>query len=126
MKANLILYVKNQQQSTEFYAKVLNLMPTLNVPGMTEFKLNNECILGLMPELGIKRLLGDCLPNPEQGSGIPRAELYLRVEDPNTYLNRAIKMGATKLSAVEQRDWGDVVAYALDPDGHVIAFAKSA
>ncbi len=33
--------------------------------------------MGLMPEAGIKRLLGPALPDMEQCHGIPRAELYL-------------------------------------------------
>jgi len=126
MKANLILYVKSQEQSTKFYATVLGLMPTLDVPGMTEFELNDGCILGLMPERGIKRLLGETLPDPEQGNGVPRAEIYLKVDDPRVYHERAIKMGAKELSGVMRRDWGDIVAYALDPDGHVVAFAREA
>ena len=35
----VILYVKNQQISREFYTKVLGMEPTLNVPGMTESQL---------------------------------------------------------------------------------------
>ena len=58
---------------------------------MTEFHLSEVCLLGLMPERGIKRLLGDRLPDPSQGSGVPRAELYLNVEDPALYHRRAIR-----------------------------------
>jgi hypothetical protein len=28
------------------------------------------------------------------------------------------------ISALEDRDWGQRVAYSLDPDGHVLAFAE--
>ena len=125
MKAHLILYVRDQEQSTQFYTAVLAQEPTLHVPGMTEFALNSGCVLGLMPERGIKRLLGEGLPDPESGSGIPRAELYLRVDEPGAYHHRAIEMGAKELSGLEARDWGDTAAYSLDPDGHVIAFAKT-
>ncbi len=94
----------------------------MHVPGMTEFKLNSGCVLGLMPERGIKRLLGDRLLDPEAGSGVPRAELYLRVEDPGAYHLRAQGAGAKELSGLEPRDCGDKAAYSLGPDGHVIAF----
>jgi hypothetical protein len=32
--------------------------------------------------------------------------------------------GAKELSAMAARDWGHAAAYSLDPDGHVLAFAK--
>lgn len=123
-QTHLILYVKDQARSTEFYSHVLDDEPSLDVPGMTEFILSENCVLGLMPEVGIKRLLGDRLPHPERGTGIPRAELYLYVTNPLEYHCRAIEAGATELSELKERDWDDHVAYSLDPDAHVLAFAK--
>lgn len=69
-------------KSTAFYAHVLNEQPSLDVPGMTEFTLSADCILGLMPEKGIKRLLGERLPDRALGRGMPRSELYLLVDRP--------------------------------------------
>lgn len=123
-KTHLILYVQDQARSAEFYSRVFDCEPTLNVPGMTEFPLSESCVLGLMPEAGIKRLLGDRLPDPAHGSGIPRAEIYLLVENASFYHRRAIEAGAAELSPLADRDWGDCVAYSLDPDGHVLAFAE--
>lgn len=40
MTAHFILYVRNQSISTHYYSSILELKPTLNVPGMTEFRLN--------------------------------------------------------------------------------------
>lgn len=108
----------------EFYRRVLNLEPTLNVPGMTEFKLGDQCILGLMPEKGIKRLLGDKIRDPEITNGISRAEIYLRVENPVEFLGRAKMANASVISDLQARDWGDEAGYILDPDGHVVAFAR--
>jgi uncharacterized protein len=122
---HLILYVKDQARSTDFYARVLACAPSLNVPGMTEFTLSANCVLGLMPEAGIKRLLGERLPDPAQATGIPRAELYLRAADALAYHQRALDAGAVELSGPVDRDWGDRVAYSLDPDGHVLAFATA-
>lgn len=124
MIAHLIFYVRNQQNSKEFYSSVLNSSPTLDVHGMTEFQLNAHCILGLMPESGIIRLLGPDLPDPSRGRGIPRAELYLLVENAHDYYQRAITSGATPISPVASRDWGHAVGYCLDKDGHVLAFAQ--
>jgi len=123
MNINFILYVRDQAKSREFYAIALGKAPQLDVPGMTEFELNTGCVLGLMPEKGIKRLLPD-MPNPESGRGIPRAEVYLTVPDPAVYHARALAAGARELSPMGPRDWGDKAAYSMDLDGHVIAFAE--
>lgn len=124
MKAHFILYVSDQKASSAFYTRVLGERPQLDVPGMTEFRLNDGAVLGLMPAKGIKRLLGDRLPDPEKGAGIPRAELYLLVDDPDSFHQRALADGGKELSALQPRDWGHEAAYSLDPDGHVVAFAR--
>jgi uncharacterized glyoxalase superfamily protein PhnB len=90
---------------------------------MTEFTLGAHVVLGLMPEAGIRSLLGPSLPDPAAAHGIPRAELYLVVEDAAAYHARAQAAGASELSPLTRRSWGDDAAYSLDPDGHVIAFA---
>jgi len=122
MICNFILYVKDQARSREFYAAALGLAPRLDVPGMTEFELCSGCVLGLMPEKGIKRLL-PAMPDPETGMGAPRAEVYLTVDAPAVYHARALAAGARELSPLAPREWGDSAAYSLDPDGHVLAFA---
>jgi catechol 2,3-dioxygenase-like lactoylglutathione lyase family enzyme len=124
IKTHFILYVKDQARSTAFYSLVLDCQPTLNVPGMIEFALSESCVLGLMPETGIKRLLGAGLPDPARGTGIPRCEVYLLVSHAREYHQRAIAAGAVALSGLEDRDWGDRAAYWQDPDGHVLAFAE--
>jgi len=123
MKPYLNLYVADQERSKAFYAAVLALAPQLDVPGMTEFVLPTGAILGLVPEDAIKALLGPALPDPARARGIPRAELYLLVEQPAAYHARALRNGARELSALAPRDWGHTAAYSLDPDGHVLAFA---
>jgi uncharacterized glyoxalase superfamily protein PhnB len=121
-----ILYVADQRRSTEFYRQVLGREPNLDVPGMTEFELVSGCRLGLMPEVAIRRLLGPVLPDPAQAGGVPRVELYVAVADAAACYSRALDAGATELSRLQPRDWGDSVAYCLDPDGHVLAFCQEA
>ena len=58
MKINFILFVHDQDLSTRFYSEALAMKPSLYVPGMTEFTLGTDCVLGLMPESGIKRIIG--------------------------------------------------------------------
>ncbi len=124
-EALFVLYVRDQAASAAFYRHVLDRAPRLDVPGMTEFALTDGAVLGLMPEAGIKRLLGERLEDPARAAGVPRAELYLQVDDPAAYHRRALGRGATELSALAARDWGHVAAYSRDPDGHVLALART-
>ncbi|HSQ63466.1 MAG TPA: VOC family protein [Polyangiaceae bacterium] len=123
VRAHFILYVRDQAASAAFYRAVLAMEPALDVPGMTELHIG-DAVLGLMPEAGIKRLLGDALPDPSGARGTPRSELYLVVDDPQAHHARALAHGARELSPLSARDWGHEVAYSLDPDGHVLAFAR--
>lgn len=120
----IILYVSNQEASRAFYENMLQIPPALHVPGMTEFDLFPGCKLGLMPNHGIAKILGDRLPHPETGHGIPRCELYLSVGDVHAAYQHALASGAIPVSEPADRNWGDCVAYVADPDGHVIAFAQ--
>lgn len=126
MKAHFILYVTDQRRSAEFYRSVLGEDPTLDVPGMTEFRLAEGAVLGLMPEDGIARLLGTGIVHPSSAQGAPRAELYLVVGDAAAIHARAIAGGAREVSPPAAREWGHVVGYSLDPDGHVLAIASPA
>lgn len=124
MTVHFIFYVANQQRSSQFYAAVFNRAADLDAPGMTEFRLGEGVVLGLMPVAGIRRLLGDKLPDPTSANDAPRAELYVKTEDPEGHHRRALQAGARELSPFDHRSWGDWAAYSLDPDGHVLAFAK--
>ncbi|MCP4871200.1 MAG: glyoxalase [Proteobacteria bacterium] len=120
-----ILFIRDQVASAAFYRTVLGTEPRLDVPGMTEFALGSGAVLGLMPEAGISRLL-DGQVDPAAGAPHPRAELYLRVDEPEACVARALSAGAGELSPMARRGWGDDAAYVADLDGHVIAFARPA
>lgn len=119
-----IIYVEDQQKSTRFYENVLQIKPSLNVPGMTEFKLADNLKLGIMPENGIAKIITTHLPHPNKGNGIPRCELYLKVKNPDEYIARGIELGGIFISEFQHRDWGDNVGYIADLDGHILAFAE--
>ncbi|MEZ0005574.1 putative glyoxalase superfamily protein PhnB [Flavobacterium sp. 28YEA47A] len=121
----IILYVNDQQISTDFYQKIFRKSPELNVPGMTEFRISENCKLGLMPNHGIATILTDKTPHPDKGNGIPRCELYLYVEDIELEYDNAINSGARLISPIEDRNWGDKACYFSDADGHIIAFAQT-
>ena len=120
---NIILYVSNQEKSTQFYTYLLGQKPILNVPGMTEFQLNKFTKLGLMPEKGIAKILNN-MPNPELANGIPKCELYLFVNNVKKTFEKALKLGAKEINLPQERDWGDFVGYVSDFDGNILAFAK--
>jgi len=123
-KVHYILFVADQERSKNFYSSLLDSEPVLHVPGMTEFELFSESILGLMPAGGIKKLLGEAIKDPALASGIPRSELYLLAENAEELHLRALKIGALELSPFQLRNWGDYAGYSLDPDGHVLAIAR--
>lgn len=124
MIVHTILYVADQEKSRDFYKSILNSAPVLDVPGMTEFKLSEDHVLGLMPEKGIKKLLGEKIPDPTETNGVSRAEIYIRVVNPEAMFNKAIKSGARELSPIQDRDWGERAGYVMDFDGHVLAFSS--
>ena len=119
-----ILYVSDQKISRDFYSYVLNLAPSLDVEGMTEYILSDRTKLGLMPASGIKKILDGKTPDPESSNGTPRCELYILSDDAESYCKRALASGAAEISPMEKRDWGDSAAYYSDPDGHIVVFAE--
>jgi len=124
VEIEFILYVSDQQKSKDFYQQLLNIRPSLDVPGMTEFKLKEGVKLGLMPENSIAKILQDRTAHPKEGQGIPRCELYLVVENAKELINKGIQLGCKEISKLCNRDWGDKVGYISDIDGHIIAFAE--
>ena len=121
MIAHFILFVDDQTTATEFFCAALDLVPRLQEPGMTEFDLGRDSVLGLMPRSGAQRLLSLDEDALTVGSG---AELYLLVDDPAGCHRRALDAGARELSPLSRRDWGDEAAYSRTPDGAVLAFAR--
>jgi len=119
-----ILYVADQKASCNFYQAVLEVEPTLDVPGMTEFQLDGGFVLGLMPTTGISRLLGNDIFSGSSRND-PKAEQYIQVDDAQVYMDKAVTHGATKVLEVGEQDWGERVGYCLDPDNHVLAFAET-
>jgi SAM-dependent methyltransferase len=71
------MHKKEANLSTEFYSKLLDKQPILNVPGMTEFSLSENSILGLMPIKGIETLLENRINVASKTDNKVKAELYL-------------------------------------------------
>lgn len=124
MELSVILYVSDQNTSKNFYQNFLDIKASIDVPGMTELSLFENCTLGLMPENSIAKIITPFMPHPSTGNGIPRCELYLLVVDCETYHQRAIQQQLPIIDDLKPRDWGHLVFYISDPDGHVIAIAE--
>jgi lactoylglutathione lyase len=122
--AELILFVKDLSASEKFYRILLDKSPVISVPGMVAFDIHDSLRLGLMPETGIEKILGDKVPSPATGNGIPRCELYLRVENAGESIIRGLNAGAVLVSPLAKRSWNESAGYLSDPDGHIIAFAE--
>ncbi|MCC6815858.1 MAG: lactoylglutathione lyase [Saprospiraceae bacterium] len=120
----IILFVNDQDTSYQFYKKVFRKEADLNVPGMTEFNLSDNCKVGLMSTRNIEKILEARSPHPDKGNGVPRCELYFYVDNIQVEFDNAKKIGAKLLSPIKERDWGDKACYFSDPDGHIIAFAE--
>lgn len=118
-----ILYVEDQEKSKAFYQALLKKDPCLDVPGMTEFWINEHSKLGLMPNDGIAKILQPEMPNPSKGTGVPRCEVYLLTDNAEELYNRAVLLGAKQITSMQKMDWGHTVGYVADVDGHVLAFA---
>lgn len=121
-RTHFILYVQDQEASRAFFEAVLGQSPTLHVPGMTEFTVSPTTVIGLMPERNIERLLN--LAEGSAASSGLRGELYLMVLDPEECHRRALAAGARELSSLAERNWGDLAAYCVEPNGYVLAFAR--
>jgi len=121
-EAFFLFYVKDQAASAAYYKKVLALEPILDVPGITEFRLLDGSVFAVMPTTSAAKLIGArVFPS---GSDVPKAELYLVVDDAEACHARALRCGGVELSPMQRRDWGHRAAYSVDPDGHVLAFAE--
>ena len=120
----IIFYVADQRMSKQFYQFVLNAKPILDVPGMTEFLLSKDCKLGLMPETGIAKILGDKVPHPSTGNGIPRYELYLYTTGTADYYQRLVIAGAKEIS-LSKKGLGEIVpVISVIETAYVIAVAE--
>jgi len=120
----IIVYVENQNLSRDFYSKLLEIQPVLDVVGMTEFELNTNTRLGLMPKENISKILDFQVDIPDTKINKPSCELYFFVGNPDEYLQKLVLLGGKLLSAGKLRNWGHFVAYGFDLDNNLIAFAK--
>lgn len=118
-----ILYVEDLARAASFYDTAFGWPKSVDVPVYVEYQLNAGARLGLMPQGNTRHFLGDALGALRPRDGCPRAEVYLRLDALDDVVSRLVALGAPCTSPRARRDWGDDVAYFLDPDGYVLAVA---
>jgi predicted enzyme related to lactoylglutathione lyase len=119
-----ILAVDDVARSARFYETVFGWRRHVDVPVYVEFEVEGAPNLGVYLRGGFARNTGRA-PSPPAPDATTSTELYFRVDDVGAAVARALAAGAELLSPAAARDWGDEVAYVADPDGNVLAFARS-
>jgi len=59
------------------------------------------------------------------GDGEPRVTVYIEVDDPQAYLDKAVKAGATVLMPVTKIMEGTTIAMFRDPAGNISGILKA-
>lgn len=124
MKTYFIIYVDNLEKTKLFYELLFKINPILDVPGMCEFKLPDGAILGIMPNTSLEKLFGKDYELQKNRKSLPSTEFYFLVDDALLLHKRAIQLGASEIKEFTEMDWGDKVAYSINHDGHILAFAE--
>lgn len=122
-KTHIILFVESQELSTLFYENLFFKKPDLNVRGMTEFHINDQLVVGLMPISGIEKIVQNKLSSPSLAKDVAKCELYLMVDDFQKEYERLLNLNIQLISPAQNRDWGHRVAYFSDLDSNLIAIA---
>lgn len=119
-----VFYVENLDTSKLFYTTVLDQSPILDAPELVEFQLMRNFKLGLVPLKGIVHTLNLAVRHRPEGC-MPACEICLKHEDPEGCLVLFEAAGGKLIQPLKTMDWGEEVAYGLDPDGHMIAFSRA-
>ncbi len=118
-----ILAVKDLALSLQFYRSAFGWPQLVDVPVYAEFELPNGQRLGLYQREAFGANTGRVPFNLPQDELAP-TELYFYTGDIAAALGNLESAGATLLSPLAARVWGDEVAYYADPDGNVLAIAR--
>ncbi len=120
-----ILGVSDVERAVAFYSEAFGWERRVDVPVYVELALPDGRGVGLYERSAFASNTG-IEPRAVDGAAITGTELYLRCEDLDAVIERLTALGARVLSPRMHKDWGDEVAYFADPDGNVLAVARSA
>lgn len=119
-----VLYVEDLEISKAFYATMLDQTPSKDDPQIVEFQLMGNVKLALMPLKGIVQTLNLAVRHRPEGC-MPACEIFLMHPDPEGCLVFFEAAGGKLIQPLKLMEWGEEVAYGLDPDGHMVAFART-
>lgn len=123
-KTYFIIYVDDIEKTKMFYEILFDIKPVTDEPGMCEFELPNGAVLGIMPNSSLEKLFGAEYSVNEKKKKSPKFEFYFQVDDAEALQQKALQLGALELRKFAKMDWGDKVAYCVNHDGHILAFAE--
>jgi len=124
-KTYFIIYVDDIDKTKMFYELLFDIKPIIDEPGMCELELPNGAVLGIMPNSSLEKLFGAEYSVNNKRKSSPRFELYFQVNNAEALYEKALQLGALSLRKFTKMDWGDRVAYCVNHDGHILAFAEN-
>ena len=121
---HVILAVDDVPRSVEFYERVFGWErnPLIDYSNYVELQ-GDGGTLGLYEREGFAAASG-AVPAGVPATGQTGTELYVRVDDVESLLERLRDADARELRGLTQKVWGDDAAYFEDPDGNVVAVAQ--
>lgn len=122
--ALVILAVEDLGRSLAFYRRAFPWSQTVEVPSYAEFALPGGMRLGLYERKAFGVNTGQ-VPHPIPVGGLAPSELYLYPSDLEAAAEALVAAGARLLSPMKLRGWGEEAVYYSDPDGNVVALARS-
>ena len=120
----VILAVADLARARAFYGSAFGWSADVDTAVYVELRLPAGMRLGIYERRAFGRNVGEAPVEVAAGSLSP-IELYLFPDDLDVAIARLLAAGGRELSPLAHRDWGDDVAYFADPDGNIIALARS-
>lgn len=124
----LIFAVDDVARSLAFYTAAFGWPVRMQVPGViAELTVSDHLGLAVYQREGFARNTGRPTA-PVPAAHTTATELYLRVDSADALtdaIDTLTRAGATLLSPRADRTWGDEAAYFADPDGNVVAVART-
>jgi lactoylglutathione lyase len=114
----VILYVKSLEQSIAFYRDVVGIPFKFSSETFAEFATENTKF-ALMDSAALPDLIGR-----ERMPAAGASEVCFVVDDVDAEATRLNETGVEILSGPTDRVWGHRTLHFLDPDGHIVEFAK--
>lgn len=113
----VILYVSDLEKTKHFYGELLGLRQRNEFGTYIEYETGNTILSMNTRESGREITK---LPIPDDLSNQQTFELGFVTEDVTGTVEKLRQAGVPILLEPTEKPWGQVVAYAADPDGHYI------